>query len=448
MKAIRRIAIIGMTAMLAVVSVTAPTFSWYTHSGSENGSSMQYAQTGLPISTKTLSEDNIVYSTVKCDLNGVVTDTTPVNRINLAPDAQTPGKTVQYYKTTFTNNGATDVYVDFEASKLANSADYVIGTLSPTINEKAFASRASRVKVSGEKTRVYFRTHNTHKDYWGNYVSGPVTDFGTGLTNDFNIAYKTSTADDEQFAKLNICSTSYDEQENYTHNSSNPANSVFWYDLPNNTEYFYFFNHWYCKSTSNREWNRTLDITNLSPGNIYYLTGGKVDGKWKEYAVESSTELLAINQSYSSVRMSNGNSVYADIGLKKVNEEDPEFIPEYYGAKIEYSITSGSGVISVNMDGLITPHATGSGQVTTTVTGKYGDSDAVVTEVTIPSSIDQVPIIRNVKVPAAGSTDSDGNEISNTVEILWYALNKSTSPTDIMTTGDNNDQTPSLYYTL
>ena len=459
MKISKRLVTIGMGAVLLAVSVIAPTFSWYNHNGSQSGNEMKYSRSALPVSTKTKNSSNIDYSTKKCDENGLVTDTNEVKRIYVTPNADTLGKTVQYYKTTFTNNGNTEVFVDFDASDLANSADYVIGTISPTINEKAFASRASRSKASGIKTRVYFRTNNDFKSFWGKYCDDGNNYLTTNMQNDFNIAYKTSGNASEVRAKLHICPFGYDGTqivtvnngvETVSHSESNPANSVFWFDLPSDTEYYYFFNHWYYKSSSNVEWNRTIDITDSTPGKLYFLTGASVDAKWKEYDVESSDDLLAINQSYTSVRMSNGTSVYADIGLKKVNEDDPEFVPEYLGTSIEYSVESASpsGVVSVNMDGLISPHGTGDAVITTTVKGKYGDSDYVTTAVSIPPYIEQVPIIHNVKVPVKGTTDeSTGKEISNTVEIIWYAINRSTDINQIMTTGQD-DTTPSLYYSI
>ena len=71
---------------------------------------------------------------------------------------------------------------------------------------------------------------------------------------------------------------------------------------------------------------------------------------------------------------------------------------------------------------------TGDTTVTTTITGKYGDTAAVTTNVSIPSTINQVPVIQNVRVAAGEKATID-----------WYALNK--SPSSQMTTS-------ALYYTL
>jgi hypothetical protein len=124
--------------------------------------------------------------------------------------------------------------------------------------------------------------------------------------------------------------------------------------------------------------------------------------------------------------MSSGAGVFADIGLKKTGDADG-FVPEYYGASISYS-SANSSICTINRDGLITPTGTGNTTVTTTITGKYGDTDTITTSVNIPSKIKQVPVIQNVRVPAGEK-----------VKIDWYALNK--SPQSEMTTS-------ALYYTL
>lgn len=111
-----------------------------------------------------------------------------------------------------------------------------------------------------------------------------------------------------------------------------------------------------------------------------------MDGLWKEYKVRTVDDtLVAVNSYYKNVRMSQGDSVFADIGLKKENDsEDEEFIPDYFGEKISYSIKSGSStaVVSVNKDGLLTPKGSGSTIIETTITGRYGDT--IVLETSFP----------------------------------------------------------------
>ena len=104
--------------------------------------------------------------------------------------------------------------------------------------------------------------------------------------------------------------------------------------------------------------------------------------------------------------------------------------------------SSDRSVAKVNGDGIITPVSGGTAIITTTITGRYDDTTSketdvlkIKTTVDIPSSISQVPIITNVKVPARA------NEQNGEVEIDWYALNKSNK-------SDNRMTTSGLFYTI
>lgn len=415
MKLTKRIFLPVLAVILILVSTVGTTVSWYSHKGNANGKKMNYAQ-DLPVSVKSES-GTISMTTYISDANGEATNQT-VNAISVAA-----GNKVVYYKTVFQNSGANDVYINLETSELGNNADFYIGTVAPTINEKAYASRPQRTKVSDTSVRVYFKTTNSFSDFWGTYAPNsffPNNTVGSsnGTTNDFNIAY--TEGGTEHLMVMTRCPT-----EDTT--ASDNERKVYYADIPSTADSFYFFNHWYLCSSSNREWNRTLDFKDLSGGRLYYLTGGKVDEKWKECAVkDTDTNLVAVNQHYQSVRMSSGAGVFADIGLKKTGDADG-FVPEYYGASISYS-SANSSICTINRDGLITPTGTGDTTVTTTITGKYGDTDTITTSVNIPSNIKQVPVIQNVRVPAGEK-----------VKIDWYALNK--SPSSEMTTS-------ALYYTL
>lgn len=407
MKFSKKLILVIALAALTLLSCAPATFSWYSYNDPAEGTRLTLAQDNLPVSVKSAA-NTVSYVTHIADEKGEATSSTATS-ISVSP-----AEKVKYYKTTFTNNGANDVMVDLETTNMPNNADFYIGTLSPTLNEKAYASRAVRTKVSDNTVRVYFKTHNSFNPYWTHYTGDSATvTFNSNMTNDFNIAYKVSGEANEQFKKLKRCPSTGSSGNNTNVNS----NWVFYYDLPSNVDYFFFFNHWYFKSDTNKEWNRTIDITELSSGRVYYLTGGSIDGKWKEYKVTAIDDtLVAVNEYYKSVRMSTGTGVFTDIALHKTGD-DENFIPEYYGNSIAYS-SSNTSVAAVNKEGIITPGISGTATITTTITGRYGDTRTVQTAVEIPENIAQVPIIKNVRVPAGESVDVD-----------WYALNKSTSAT-------------------
>lgn len=453
----KKIIVLTMVAVLALVSFVPSTFSWYTHNASLEGNKINYSD-NLPVSIKSAA-NTISMTTYESDANGVATSNIVSGGISIAAD-ETTKKAVKYYKTVFTNTGNNDVMVDFETTNMPNDADFYIGTFSPTLNEKAYASRPVRTKISDTTVRVYFKTHSQMTSYWGKdsgrlkvetdkYDSngtkaGAGWEAGStnqkndnnGTNNDINLSYK--VGDKEYQVKMAKCANT--ESGDTITNTTN----VYYYDIPSNTEKFFFFNHWYLRSASNREWNRTIDITDLTAGRLYYLTNGVVDGQYKEYAVRDvNKNLVALNQYYTNVRMSKGSNVYADISLKK-DSEDESFIPDYYGQSISYNVisntpvTENTTVATINRDGLITPLNYGSATIRTTITGVFGDTKTVDTTVDIPQSISQLPIIKNIRVPAQGATNSEG-KAANKVEVDWYAINK--SATETMTTG-------SLYFTI
>lgn len=444
MKTTKKLAVLGLAAVLAAISFIPSTFSWYTHSGTEEGNYLQYTRDDLPVSMKS-SVNSVSAITYKCDANGEKGD--EAAKIVLPPDG---GKAVQYYLTELTNTGNSDVMVDLQTSKLKNNADFVIGTVSPTINEKAYASRATRSKKAGASTRVYFRTKNAFNPYWTHFNNNADNAAASALEvevdytavdsngkktikNDYNIAYKLTGSESEVYMPMKRCPKKIDgTAANW--DESHAEDYVFYCDIPSNAEYFYFFNHWYIVSSTNKDWNSTLHFTDTTTqGRLFYMTGVTNDKNNKECkAADVDTGLAAVNSYYDSVRMSTGGSVYADIGLKK-ESDDANFIPEYYGSSISYAVTSGDLVVTVNNDGLVSPLDTGVAEVTTTITGKYGDSIQTVTAIDIPGEIAQVPILENIKVAKSGAKDDMGNSLDK-VTILWYALNKSkTRPPDQLT---------------
>ena len=445
MKTIKKLMIFTFAIILATVCLVPSTYSWYTHNGTSSGNKINYSD-NIPISVKSAA-NTISMTTNIADSNGEIISRSKYQEKNGSPyptvtandeeenvgDNVTAAKisvaanAVKYYKTTFTNSGTNDIFVDLNVKTMPNNADFYIGTTSPTVNEKAYASRPVRTKVTGTTVRVYFKTYSGYSSFWsvdnGNLYPNNTVGSSNGTTNDINIAYTVNGT--ESMYKMTKCPTDDSTTDGGT-------SKVYYYDVPSNASSFYFFNHWYLCSSTNREWNRTIDITDLTAGKLYFLNGGQVDGQYKAYTARAvDKNLVAVNSYYSNVRMSLGNSVYADIGLKKDSDSE-DFIPEYYGASIAYSSASTS-IATVNIEGLITPVAQGSTNITTTITGKYGDTKTLTTAVSIPANITEVPIITNVRVPAK-SGDTAGS-----VEIYWYALNKSSSTN--MTTGN-------IYYTI
>lgn len=403
MNTTKKLLVVVMAALVAAVSFVPSTFSWYNHNDSAEGYRINYND-DKSISIKSAS-NTVSMNTYKIDANGdYLNASNKVVQTAAAAQKLTSGLSIApnnciYYRTILENSGSNDVMVDLNMNNMTNNADFFIGTVSPTINEKAFAAKAERSKKSDDTVRVYFKTYSGFSAFWavdnGDLDSDNTVGSSNNTTNDINLAY--TIGDEETKVKMHKC----DNSDATTYGGTT---KVYYYDVPSNADSFYFFNHWYMISSSNREWNRTKDITNLTPGVLYYLNGEIEDSNNKTYKARPvDTNLLALNSYYDSVRMSTGASVFADIGLKKENDnDDEEFTPDYYGKSITYS-SSDTAVATINIDGVITPKSSGNATITTIITSKFGDTRSIETKLTIPSVIEQVPIAQNIKVPAASS---------------------------------------------
>lgn len=453
------------TALLAVVCLIPSTFSWYTHNATETGNRMHIGKNDLPVSMKT-DTDSITMQTYSVDDSGEVSSS-PVSTFSANINS------VQHYQTVFKNTGSDDVMVDLNGAGLGNDSDFYIGTEAPTLNEKCYASRAARTKKTGDTFRVYFKSNRAFYPYWTTYVSDTVSYSNlSNLVNDMNVAYKLSTDSNIHYSKLTICDNYADysttlSPSNHTtvknmsdgtaKNNAIEAiksaidNSVFYADLPTNVEYFFFFNHYYSPDDKNKNWNSTVNITDFSQGKLYAMTGASDGNEYKIYEAQPTNKnLVALNNYYSDVTMSLGESVTADIGLKKNPDgDDDNFVPDYYGSSITYAVVTQtgdtSGLITVNRDGLIFPNtSTGTAHVKTTITGQYGDTKEFITTVNIPSSLDQVPIMKNIRIGKAGSLNSEGKPADEVV-VEWYMKNNKKN------NNNNNNSTmtlTSIFFTI
>ena len=97
---------------------------------------------------------------------------------------------------------------------------------------------------------------------------------------------------------------------------------------------------------------------------------------------------------------------------------------DYIGSSISYSSSSNS-VFTVDKNGVITPVAEGTAELTTTIKGgAYGDTYSVTTEISVtPASKDSVdtPIVTNLEIKPKAT---DGPTVS---KVYWYIKNESSS---------------------
>ncbi len=414
MKTTKKLLILSLVLVMAIVAVIPSTFSWYAHSGEDDyqGNEIKYEKSDLPLSLqqsggltlKTYTADRFFKKDVELSSNS---------------DFESIGRNyTSRYITSIKNNGAKDVSVNLEMSKLTNNANVFVGTCDPVVNERSFAARATLEKVDWDYEVIYFEPRD-HYSWWQGYSapSTPYCDQNQGITygadsispqTDMNLEYQIGTdgypmAMQKCLYQDHVGSNNYDVYRAFV---TTEADSLF------------FFNHYYITQNTNLEWNRTPTVTDFSEGRVYYLNGNTNDlnNKAISYHDSFNGSNICVYYYYKTATMAAGKT--ANLGLSKgtsdmvVNRE--EF--DYTGKSISYS-SSDTSKATVSQDGLVTAKAaTGNTPVTitTTITGEFGDTVSLPTTVNIPPTIDQVPIVQNVKIPAG-----------KTVDISWYVRNAS-----------------------
>lgn len=409
MKTTKKLLVLCLIAVMGVVAVMPSTFSWYAHSGDDHykGNDIQYQREDLPLSLQ--------------QSGGITMKTWTANSYNKKETQLTSnsgfgdigGNNTQRFITSIKNNGAKDISVNLEMSKLTNNANIFVGTCDPVVNERSFAARATLEKVDWDYEVIYFEPRN-HYEWWQGYSapSSPYCDQNQGITyaadsitpqTDMNLEYQigsnsTPMAMEKCPYQDHVGSNNYDVYRAFV---TTEADSLF------------FFNHYYITENTNLEWNRTPTVNDFAEGRVYYLNGNTNDYNNKDISYHDSFNgsNLCVYYYYKTATMAAGKT--ANLGLSKgtsdmvVNRE--EF--DYTGKSISYS-SSNTSIATVSQDGLVTAKASGTANITTTITGEFGDTVSLVTTVNIPQTINQVPIIQNVKIPA-----------DEEVEVTWYVKN-------------------------
>ena len=413
----KKILVLCLALVVAVVSTVPATFSWYAHNAREDHGYLQYTREDLPVSG---TNNTLNVKTIAVDENGDETNgDTAVTAVNFA----SASTAIQYYKTTINNsNGSGDVYIDLNVGNLLNHAGVKVGITSPVVNEKGFS--VSKTPASHGYTRVYFQSTQAFNPYWtnNNWNITDVNDSGY----DMNLRYYIGS--EYTNVHMTSCSNPSNQFKDQGYGYTNTAAHIYYADIPNNATSFFFYNHYYDDNDENKEWNRTPDITDVkTPCVLYRLTGKNIEDSYKLYDTYTSNDLAALNSYYSAAQLDLGG--YIDLSLKKVNENNEDnFTPDYQGTNITYT-SSNTSVATVNSDGLVTAAETISGNTATaTITTRIGglcestnaQKITCTTTITVSKYIAQMPVAQNVQVKKGEK-----------VELYWYVKNTSSNTGNI-----------------
>ena len=385
-----RIAIaVILAVVLAVTCVSVPTFSWFTRPQSQTGEKMMletnntynaYNGYGVTVSTMGSADSGINYST-NC------------NDANACSGSEIGIHNRKYFCSTITNSTNSEQNVSLYARTLSipagTNGTLALGVNGPTRSYHDYSSLTNKTynTALNYDKRIYFQTHG---------VSG--WESGQDIYVTFGYEYGDKTY------KMNYI----------THD--NTWGHIYYADLPYTANRLYFtVSGWQTANHGSQDNTlKSATVSNLA-NNVNSITNSSTVFRIKNQTnnennrpVETDTVIGAsIREYYSSITLA-----------KKATFDTSTKLSYQTGATVEY-YSSNSGVFTVDSHGKITGVSAGTATLYTKVVGgTYGDFIQKETEINVTPNNSyvfyDVPIVRNMKIPANG-----------TQEVYWYVINNS-----------------------
>lgn len=403
MKKSKMILAIALAVVFIITCMNVPTFSWFTRPYSQAGSSIVLnskntytAYNGRNVTMSTVkSSDGVTYNTA-ATTNYSGTGINPHNR--------------NYFCTTITNNSGTDQNVSLYASRLSiptttSNGTLALGVNGPTRNYRDYTALAKdSLKTSRNYVRVYFEndynvTGWTDKDKW----------------------YYICWNDDPDTASESLDSTG--SNGNY-YLMKKIKDKYYYADIPATaTHAFFAVQDWGTNDNGNPNWGqRTQTLWNLgrsglSPTkSVLYKLTSNYSGSNPEVELITTIHGANISGYYSTISVAKNSTFRAQL----TTGEAIGTITYWSGDKNVFTVEETTGKITAVGEGEAILYTKSEGP-------SYGDTLQVETVVKVTSSsnyeFNDVPIVRNIKIP--GSIGTDENNPANVVKVYWYVINNS-----------------------
>ena len=432
MKKSKVILAIALAVILLVTIMNAPTFSWFTRPGPKSGEQMVLSSKNA---YNAYNGKNVTIST-KSSATGKENSysTTVTNSTGLSGSGITTHNR-KYFCTTIDNTaqGAVEQNVSLYANKLSiptgatggANGTLALGVNGPTRSYRDYSSLAAKTSfATRDAMRVYFQKpkYSTPDGWTG-------TEFYICWNEDTNINIESldSTGSNGTYYKMTYCG----EKDNYYN---------YYVDIPKTaTHAFFAVENWAenkkvedltadnWKKRTQTLWNLAGDGQTKLQSKVYRLTTTVSGGNTQVHTPPDSVNGACINNYYNTIFVTTGSTYDASLDTTANIPLRTDYTANYIGSLEYYS--GDTSVFTVNKTtGEITPVAAGEAKLYTKAVGtSYSDSQQVETTVKVTAAanydFNDVPIVRNLKIPAGESVD-----------VYWYVI--------------NNSETAALRYTI
>ncbi len=432
MKKSKVILAIVLAVVLLITILSVPTFSWFSRPQSQSGEKMVLnsdnvytAYNGMNVSITTKSS-----TTGKSDsYTTSVSDSTGLSGSGITTHNR------KYFRTTIANTaqGAVEQNVSLYAKTLSiptgatggANGTLALGVNGPTRSYRDYSSLATKTSFSTrDAMRVYFQKpkYNTPNGWSG-------TEFYICWNEDTNTGIESLDAlgSNGTYYKMTYCG----EKDNYYN---------YYVDIPKTATHAFFAcenwaegkqqsdltaDNW--KKRTQTLWNLGGDGQTQLQSKVYQLTSTVTNGNTQVHTPPYNVDGACINNYYNTIFVTTGSNYNASLATTANIPTRDGYSANYIGTPHYYS--GNTSVFTVDeTTGVITPVAAGEAKLYTKVVGtSYSDEQQVETTVKVTAANDyvfnDVPIVRNVKIPAGESVD-----------VYWYVI--------------NNSETTNLRYTI
>lgn len=430
MKKSKVILAIVLAVVLLITILSVPTFSWFSRPHRKSGEQMVLNSDN---EYTAYNGKNVTISTMSSTTGRTDSYTAPVTNSTGLSGSGITTHNRKYFCSTITNGSGAEQNVSLYANTLSiptgassgANGTLALGVNGPTRSYRDYSSLATKTSFSTrDAMRVYFQKpkYNTPNGWSG-------TEFYICWNEDTNTGIESLDAlgSNGTYYKMTYCG----EKDNYYN---------YYVDIPKTATHAFFAcenwaegkqqsdltaDNW--KKRTQTLWNLGGDGQTQLQSKVYQLTSTVTNGNTQVHTPPYNVDGACINNYYNTIFVTTGSTFNAALSNTTNIPLRTDYVANYIGSLEYYS--GDTSVFTVDKtSGVITPVGAGEAKLYTKAVGSsYSDSQQVETTVKVTATanyvFNDVPIVRNVKIPAGESVD-----------VYWYVI--------------NNSETTNLRYTI